>query len=257
MPAVLQVIDTLPSLDPDLDSQQLTPAFLSLMRLFAYLEEELLDCKSFIPLERQKLVTYQAALRVDSHDRAPSEVQRVDLFVTRQWVRLLIWEHTARHFAMTRDAEDPAFSLLLPVHIGREMLSVLSLTTDDTAIRSHGYGLELKVFRVADAMLDIVACDPPSARRGYGDGGSMLVGTGDILQSLQFVLYQVGGRQSTFVERVQMRMTHLGMTTGAWPYSMLSLPYSEEEEAHLRADRGAVGGSDSHFDGPRVEEVVD
>lgn len=250
LPAVLQVIDTLPSLDRELDGEQVMPAFLSLMRLFAYLESEFLDCMSKIPLERQKLITYQAALRLGEQDDAPNEAQRVDLFVTRQWVRLLIWEHTARHFAMACYPEDPAFSLFFPIKIGHEMLSQFSLVTD-AAIKAHGYGMELKVFRLADAMLDIVACAPSTAR---GDG--MLIGTGDVLQSLQSVLLQVGGRKSTFVHKMQLRMTQMELTTGSWPYSMLSSS-SEGGRSRISASTGSPESCVSVPDGPRVEEIED
>lgn len=248
LPAVLQVIDALPSLDVELDDEELMPAFLSLMRLFAYLESEFLDCMSKIPQERQKLIAYQAALCRPEHDHAPNEAQRVDLFVTRQWVRLILWEHTARHYAMACYPEDPAFSLFLPVTIGHEMLSLFSLVTD-AAIKAHGYGMELKVFRLADAMLDIVAVAPLSAR---GDG--MLVGTGDVLQSLQTVLFQVGGRRSAFVHKMQMRMNQLELTTGSWPYAMLSSSSSEGGGSRVTGD---TTDTESTFDGPRVEEILD
>lgn len=250
LPAVLQVIHAWPSLDVDLDGkEQLMPAFLSLMQLFVYLQADLLDCMSLIPLERQKLVTYQAALRVKSRDQAPNETQRIDLFVTRQWVRILLWEHTARHFAMACNPEDPAFSLFLPVQIGHEMLSVLSSATD-TAVKAHGFNVELKVFKLADAMLDIVACVPSSAR---GDG--MLVGTGDILLSLQSVLCQVGGRESTLVDKMQLRMTQLELTTGSWPYSTLIPTSSSTEGGRPRVIRSSL--EELNFDGPRVEEIIE
>lgn len=138
--AVLQAIDALPDADDDTIDPQLLQAFLSLTRLFAYLESELMDCTSKNPIDRQKLISSQAELCLDSHDYASNEAQRVDLFVTRQWVRLLMWEHTARHFAMACYPEDQAFSLFLPVKIGHEMLSLFSLVTN-AAIKAHGYGM--------------------------------------------------------------------------------------------------------------------
>ena len=73
------------------------------------------------------------------------------------------------------------------------------------------------MFRLADAMLDIVACTPFSA---HGDG--MLVGAGDILYSLQHVLHSVGGNDSGFLRKIQARMSQLELTTGSWPYLAIS-----------------------------------
>ncbi|RGP63000.1 hypothetical protein FLONG3_10045 [Fusarium longipes] len=198
--AVLQVIDVFPDIQDDMADERRMQAFVSLTRLFAYLESNLTTFSSNQqPLERQKLVSYQAALCLDSHDHAAREAQRVDLFVTRQWIRLILWEYTARHFAMSCYPDDEAFSLFLPVKIGHKMLSLFSMVTN-AAIKTHGYGIELKVFRLADAMLDIVACTPFSAH-----GNSMLVGVGDILHSLQHVLHSVGGKDSGFLRKMQTR----------------------------------------------------
>lgn len=130
----------MPDLEDESGDPHLMQAFLSLTKLFAYLDNNFTDVSSKQPLDRQKLISYQAALCRDSHDYASNEAQRVDLFVTRQWVRLLMWEYTARHFAMACYPEDQAFSLFLPVKIGHEMLSLFSLVTD-TAIKAHGYGM--------------------------------------------------------------------------------------------------------------------
>ncbi|KAF5677524.1 hypothetical protein FHETE_1575 [Fusarium heterosporum] len=218
--AVLQVIDYFPDTQDYMADTRGMQAFVSLTRLFAYLESNLTTISSNQqPLERQKLVSYQAALCLDSHDHAAREAQRVDLFVTRQWIRLILWEYTARHFAMSCYPDDEAFSLFLPVKIGHKMLSLFSMVTN-AAIKTHGYGIELKVFRLADAMLDIVACSPVSAH-----GNGMLIGAGDILNSLQHVLHSVGGPESGFLHKIQARMSQLELDTGSWPY--LAIPDAE------------------------------
>jgi hypothetical protein len=130
----------MPDLEDDSGDPHVMQAFLSLTKLFAYLDSNFTDVSSKQTVDRQKLVSYQAALCQDSHEHASNEAQRVDLFVTRQWVRLLMWEYTARHFAMACYPEDQAFSLFLPVKIGHEMLSLFSLVTD-SAIKAHGYGM--------------------------------------------------------------------------------------------------------------------
>ncbi|KAJ4266276.1 hypothetical protein NW762_004260 [Fusarium torreyae] len=225
MPAVLPVIDTFPDTHDDVEDDRRMQSFIALTKLFAYLESNLTTTYSNQqPLERQKLVSYQAALCLDSHDQAAREAQKVDLFVTRQWVRLLLWEYTARHFAMSCYPENEAFSLFLPVKIGHEMISLFSMVTN-AAIKTHGYGIELKVFRLADAMLDIVACTPWSAH-----GNGMLLGSGDILYSLQHVLHAVGGPESTFLRQIQTRMSQLELTTGSWPYVSVSESSNAVEE---------------------------
>lgn len=87
------------------------------------------------------------------------------------------------------------------------------------------------MFRLADAMLDIVACTPFSA---HGDG--MLVGVGDILYSLQHVLHSVGGKDSGFLRKIQTRMLQLDLTTGSWPYLAMSEAEDVVEELENNND---------------------
>jgi hypothetical protein len=123
-------------------------AFQALMGLFLYLEGDFTASGSSpVPLERQKLISFQADLSVIQPDHSFHEAQRVDLFVTRQWIRLLLWEYTARHFAMACSPEDQAFSLFLPVKIGRELLSLFSDVTE-AAIKTHGHGM-VSVLQIA------------------------------------------------------------------------------------------------------------
>ncbi|EXV03328.1 Zn(2)-Cys(6) zinc finger domain protein [Metarhizium robertsii] len=167
-----------------------------------------------------------------------TEVQQVDLFVTRQWIRLLIWEYTMRHYKMSRNSSNQAFSLLLPVMIARELLSLfLSVSAD--SIFAHGYGMELKVFRMADALLDILACSPGSTKEG-----GMCAGIGDILHGLKNVLLDIGGLKSRFLDNLQIRMSNSELAKRPWPYLSMRFPGNEA------AGQGgnAVREADSHLE---------
>lgn len=91
-------------------------------------------------LDRHRIVCYQASLGRVWDGGASHEAQRVDLFVTRQWIRLLLWEYTARHFAMACHPADQAFSLFLPVKLGHELLSLFAVVSD-ASVKTHGYGV--------------------------------------------------------------------------------------------------------------------
>lgn len=90
---------------------------------------------------------------------------------------------------------------------------------------------ELKVFRLADALLDLVACASAAARCD-----AMLVTAGDILYSFHRVLIAVGGQDSTFSSKLRFRMSQVELDTGAWPYRALAVADSEEDD-----DDGGTG----------------
>ena len=96
------------------------------------------------------------------------------------------------------------------------------------------------MFRMADALLDIIACVPGSAREG-GIG----VGMGDILYSLKNVLLDIGGVKSGFLDKLQIRMANSELGRRPWPYLTMQFPESGnpqheppvyEVDSHSEAD---------------------
>ncbi|KAG8414848.1 hypothetical protein J3459_009618 [Metarhizium acridum] len=185
-------------------------------------------------LDPDKVAIAQSDLCALALNSSFTEVQQVDLFVTRQWIRLLIWEYTMRHYKMSRNSSNQAFSLLLPVTIARELLCLFPSVSADS-IFAHGYGMELKVFRMADALLDILACSPGSTKK---DG--ICAGMGDILHSLKNVLLEIGGVRSSFLDKLQVRMSNSELARRPWPYLSTRFPSGQE--------RNAVREADSHLE---------
>lgn len=140
LPTIMQPIDAMPHSEDDQKGADLH-AFMSLTQLFSFIRSPTKAIAGGTKeSEGTELAAVQAKLASDGDDAALNETQRVDLCVTRQWIRILTWEYMTRHFPMSCHADDPAFSLLLPVQIGREILSFLA-TVDSSFILAHGYGM--------------------------------------------------------------------------------------------------------------------
>jgi hypothetical protein len=141
----MQPIDAMPHYEYDQKGADLR-AFMSLTRLFSFLRTPASAIaggsgrQGDMATAGTELAAVQAKLASDGDDAALNETQRVDLCVTRQWIRILTWEYMTRRFPMSCHTDDPAFSLLLPVQIGREVLSFMA-TVDSSFILAHGYGM--------------------------------------------------------------------------------------------------------------------
>jgi hypothetical protein len=125
------------------DRAEVLPAFLKLVHLFWVFDQsgifELLhnfDSDSDLPnmasvaqncleLLQQKLLD-----SADNDDWGPiNEVQRADMFVTRQWMRAVLWRAALRFGIVT-----PSMN---PVDIAKDFLSLVS-ELPKTALESHG-----------------------------------------------------------------------------------------------------------------------
>ena len=125
----------------------LNSSFLALIQLFTCLSGDLLNdaqspwTSSTTDPDKKDLVSnFQRNLTSMSSGIYLDETQRVDILVTRNWIRTILWQYTITHFAVSCHARDPAFSALFPVSVAHDMLSGVSAVSDG-AIRAHGYGM--------------------------------------------------------------------------------------------------------------------
>ncbi|RYP93833.1 hypothetical protein DL770_000029 [Monosporascus sp. CRB-9-2] len=128
------------------DDTHVLPAFLELVHLFWIFDQsgifEILedaDCNGpTVPMAQRCLDILQDTLRENSTNFEPSNyVQKADLFVTRQWMRTVVWR-AAASLGLHATA-------LNPVRIGKEFLSFMSQLPRE-AIESHGPTIEYKTF---------------------------------------------------------------------------------------------------------------
>ncbi|OAL26040.1 hypothetical protein AYO22_04454 [Fonsecaea multimorphosa] len=223
LPTTLKPINEFPSTDPiqGYDGAPL-PAFIALIRLFTFLDGEILEpIPSSTPLAiegspKGKISTLQNDLSLLLLSEELDESQRVDILATRNWIRILLWQYTIGHFVVSCHAEDQAFSALLPTKIARDMLAVLERVSWKS-IQPHGYGMvsglkkffcpeynvlqELKIFRIADSLLDVLLCAPPSF-----ETRALLMDSRQALHLLEKVLVDVGGTESHFLAILRKRM---------------------------------------------------
>ncbi|RYP52128.1 hypothetical protein DL768_002678 [Monosporascus sp. mg162] len=145
------------------DDTHVLPAFLELVHLFWIFDQsrifEILedaDCNGpTVPMAQRCLDILQDTLQEHSTNFEPSNyVQKADLFVTRQWMRTVVWR-AAASLGLRAAA-------LNPVRIGKEFLSFVSQLPRE-AIESHGPTIEYKTYDIATAVVDSVSNNSPDA----------------------------------------------------------------------------------------------
>ncbi|KAF5254360.1 hypothetical protein FANTH_845 [Fusarium anthophilum] len=183
------------------DRAEVLPAFLKLVHLFWVFDQsnifEILrniDADSEIPnmasvaqncleLLQQKLLD-----SADNDDWGPiNEVQRADMFVTRQWMRAVLWRAALRFGIVI-----PSMN---PIHIAKDFLSLVS-ELPKAALESHGPTLEFKTFEIATAVIDAIA----------SDHSIQIDQSGPILHQLRDILSSCRGGNRTLLSLLTIRM---------------------------------------------------
>jgi hypothetical protein len=74
-----------------------------------------------------------------------NDVQAVDISVTRQWMRVILWRLTQSHGLFAAPSPGRDASLYDPIQIAKEFLAVVS-HMPSTAIEAHGPGLVCNLY---------------------------------------------------------------------------------------------------------------
>jgi hypothetical protein len=97
-----------------------------------------------------------------------TDIQKADILVTQQWLRLIVWQSSMRQGLLSSHAEDESMTFQYPLKIAHSLLDVItSLPT--TSIEVHGMGIFEKIFEIGNTMLDVMqACGTNITTDTYG-----------------------------------------------------------------------------------------
>ncbi|KAJ5548930.1 hypothetical protein N7513_006164 [Penicillium frequentans] len=228
LPITLHRIQNLPEIKNDTSQRNLYAGFCALVQLFLHVQRPLIlppsTNKAIEPTDiysRDSISDIQKTIQV----RIPgleltSEIQYVDILTTSAWVRTLLWQYSASRFMLSSSTSIAPLSFDYPLSIAKDYLESLSHVSIDS-LRSHGYGMEIKLLQVANSVLDVVLCMPnlfsPQICR---------LGPLDAVLAIERLLSQVGGIKSERLCLLHQRLSQIPSST-TMP---LMLEYPEQEE---------------------------
>lgn len=133
--------------------------FQCLCQLFALLDEKFIEVwrSSESQTTRpsiENIAAIQDSLSNMSFDsRNLPDIQRADVQITQQWLRLIFWQASMRQGIISSKSSIPAFTYSHPIHIAKSLCEQMSNMTIN-AVAVHGLGIFEKVFEVAYTLMD-------------------------------------------------------------------------------------------------------
>lgn len=133
-------------------------------------QQQLDDEEAEVEAEQQRLHGTPAAL---------TELQLADLFITRAWMRTIVWQLAMSDFLLSSGPPGPerheALSLFFPAHRLSAQLRKLAQFQVETSIGKHGSGILQKIFEIANTIADVMTLFPVASTGagGRGEEGGM------------------------------------------------------------------------------------
>lgn len=161
-PLTLYSTIELPSLDEEPAESMELSGFLHLVNLFRPFDD------TFVGLWNKTRMgcstEWLALLQNQLSDALPTylqstEVQAVDLQVSQQWLKTMIWQLSISHGYLSSKSPDSSMSFQYPIEISRDLVAATSRFSQD-AMEIHGIGLVEKLFDIACTLTDVMSCVP-------------------------------------------------------------------------------------------------
>lgn len=122
-------------------------SIICLANLLSEIPEAMINSSTNLTLTMEEVMVIQTNLLRNNAFLSFTEVEQVNLFITRQWLRLLVWEYTIKHFAMSFESQHPALSFTFPFILGNETAMFLSLVLSKSlAVYGHDLVSELTFY---------------------------------------------------------------------------------------------------------------
>jgi hypothetical protein len=134
---MLKRASDLPQLE-DLNDGTVTPAFIQLCRLFHILDVTLTAEPA---AARNALAFAQQQLSDDRATRnLQNELQRADISMTQQWMRVFLWQRALGVTSLRSANEQDGFSFAFPTTVAQSALFFVS-TLPHSSLEAHGPGM--------------------------------------------------------------------------------------------------------------------
>jgi len=227
VPTTLKRSPDLPPLE-NLNDGTVTPAYVQLCRLFSILDVTITvqpgTARNALALAQQQLSCDEASLSLED------ELQRADIIMTQQWMRIFLWQHALNVTKMSSEHQNEEFSFAFPAKVAQTVLSNLS-SLSRQSIEAHGPGMESKLFDVANSLADVMMIMPSMNQESH-----FTIGPRDLLHSLSQVLAGFRGGNPAVIGILQQKLETLGLSQGS-PQRLLEISSPEEEQEEWHTTR--------------------
>ncbi|KAL4937205.1 hypothetical protein BDV06DRAFT_78298 [Aspergillus oleicola] len=140
------------------DDPILAYGFINLINVFESLSVNLYDWISAGgrdgPSDMPPTSAIQASLSKPISLEGVSEIQKVDILITQQWLQAMMWKLSMARASQPGSRNETVLPFHLPVLVGKAVLSVIAEASQG-AVDAHGIGMEQKLFDLGVSVADV------------------------------------------------------------------------------------------------------
>ncbi|KAG0652636.1 putative sucrose utilization SUC1 [Hyphodiscus hymeniophilus] len=171
-PLTLSKTPAFPSTVHEYEDPEIHSGFMHLVHSYHVLDSSFVDSwneASEAPASTLAYTALQQHLNLPHPSHVSlTNIQKADILVTQQWLRLIVWQSSMRQGLLSSSAAEESMTFRYPLQIAHTLLSVIS-SLPTASIEVHGMGIFEKIFEVGNTMLDVMqACGSNIPHDRYG-----------------------------------------------------------------------------------------
>ncbi|OGM43078.1 amylase cluster transcriptional regulator AmyR [Aspergillus bombycis] len=141
------------------DDPILAYGFINLINVFEKLSPNLYDWVSAgggssADGETPPTSSIQCSLAKQISLEGVSEIQKVDILITQQWLQAMMWKLSMTHATQPGSRDDAVLPFHLPVLVGKAVMGVIAAASQG-AVDAHGIGMEQKLYDLGTSVADV------------------------------------------------------------------------------------------------------
>ncbi|RYO99696.1 hypothetical protein DL763_001304 [Monosporascus cannonballus] len=147
---------------------------------YLHLQEILAQPLDFFRKPRRRHSVALAAISIqddEAGETEPTAIQKADLLMTQQWLRLIVWQSSFRQGLLSTAASNESMTFSFPLSIARDTVRALQ-SLPSHAIEVHGMGIFEKIFEVGTWCVNVLGAydyrpnSPSHPFGGVADGAT-------------------------------------------------------------------------------------
>ncbi len=112
-----------------------------------------------------------ASAATDEEEPETTAIQKADLLITQQWLRLIVWRSSFQQGLLSWSTPHESMHFAFPLSIARRTVSVLQ-SLPSTAVEVHGMGIFEKIFEVGTWCINVLGAYDSAISSGTYIGGA-------------------------------------------------------------------------------------
>ncbi|KAF9883780.1 hypothetical protein FE257_002810 [Aspergillus nanangensis] len=176
------------------DDPILAYGFINLINIFEKLTVNLYDwvCAGAADGEMPPTSAIQSSLCKSISVEGVSEIQKVDILITQQWLQAMMWKLSMTRASQPGSRDDTVLPFHLPVLVGKAVMGVIGAASQG-AVDAHGIGMEQKLFDLGISVADVSRSLGSKAAHRLAESA---IDPRDLLWGILSTLSRIRGSQS-------------------------------------------------------------